>query len=79
MKLCLPQPPIFELSGDDVVAESIFEDDDGPEDGDGGTTMRAADPTPSETSDDDDAPLITSILRSVCLLPQRGLLWTQGR
>ena len=52
--------PVFELSGDEVEGESIFEDDEGPEDGDGGTTARAADPTPSETSDDEDAPPITS-------------------
>ena len=54
--------PVFELSGDDVVGESIFEDDDAPnEEGDGGTTARAADPTPSETSDDEDIPPITSM------------------
>ena len=55
--------PTFELSGEDVVGESIFEDYDAPnEDGDddGGTIARAADPTPSETSDDDDAPPIMS-------------------
>ena len=51
--------PVFELSGDDTVGESIFEEDDINEEGDGGTTARAADPTPSETSDDDDAPPIT--------------------
>ena len=50
--------PAFELSGEDVEGESIFEDDEAPEDGDGRTTARAADPTPSETSDDDDAPPI---------------------
>ena len=55
--------PAFELSSEDVVGESIFEDDNAPNedgDGDGGTTVRAADPTPIETSDDDDAPLIMS-------------------
>ena len=46
--------PIFELLGDDTVGELIFEEDDVNEEGDGGTTMRAVDPTPSETSDDDD-------------------------
>ena len=52
--------PVFELSGDDTVGESIFEEDDVNEDGDGGTTARTADPTPSETSDDEDASPITS-------------------
>jgi hypothetical protein len=52
--------PSFELSGEDAEGESIFEDDEGAEGGDGGTTVRAADPTPSETSDDEDAPPITS-------------------
>ena len=50
----------FELSNEDAVGESIFEEDDVNEDGDGGTTAHAVDPTPSEMSDDDDAPLITS-------------------
>ena len=52
--------PVFELSGDDTIGESIFEEDDVNEEGDGETTARALDPTPSETSNDDDAPLITS-------------------
>ena len=54
----------FELSGEDVVGELIFEDDDAPNedgDGDGGTTARAVDPTPSETSDDEDVPPIMSM------------------
>ena len=52
---------VFEISGDDELGTSIFEEDDeGPGDGDGGTTAHAADPTPSETSDDDDVPPITS-------------------
>ena len=52
--------PVFELSGDDTVGESIFEEDDVNEEGDCGTTARAIDPTPSETSDDEDSPPITS-------------------
>ena len=53
--------PVFELSGDDELGASIFEEEeDAPEDGDGGTTTCAADPTPSETSDDDYIPPITS-------------------
>ena len=31
---------VFELLGDDVVGESIFEDDDGPKDGDVGQLRR---------------------------------------
>ena len=50
----------FELSDEDAVGESIIEEEDVNEDGDGGTTARAADPTPSKTSDDDDIPPITS-------------------
>ena len=55
--------PVFELSGDDYVGTSIFDDDEeGPRDGDGdgGTTARAADPTPSETSDDDYPPITST-------------------
>ncbi|WVZ49248.1 hypothetical protein U9M48_000622 [Paspalum notatum var. saurae] len=51
--------PIFELSGDDEIGTSIFEEDDAIEEGDGRITVCAADPTPSEMSDDD-APQITS-------------------
>ena len=53
--------PLFELLGDDELGASIFEEEeDAPEDGDGGTTTCAAYPTPSETSDDDYIPPITS-------------------
>ena len=61
IKLCLAQPLSLSFSGDDELGASIFEEDDeGPGDGDGGTTARATDPTPSETSDDDYIPPITS-------------------
>ncbi|WVZ49104.1 hypothetical protein U9M48_000485, partial [Paspalum notatum var. saurae] len=46
--------------GDDEVGTSIFEEDDAIEEGDGGITVCATDPTPFETSDDDDAPQITT-------------------
>ena len=46
MKLSLAQTLSLSFQVD-VMGESIFENDDGPEGGDGGTTARAADPTPS--------------------------------
>ena len=53
--------PVFELSGEDELGQSIFEDDETLEAGEGGTTARAADPTPSEsTTDDEDGPLVTA-------------------
>ena len=53
--------PAFELSDEDAVGKSIFEEDDINKDGDGGTTARATGPTPSKTSDDEDAPPIMSM------------------
>jgi len=53
--------PAFELSGEDELGQSIFEDDETLEAGEGGTTTRVADPTPSEsTTDDEDGPLVTA-------------------
>ena len=71
--------PVFELSGEDELGQSIFEDDETLEAGEGGTTARAADPTPSETSDDEDAPPITSTTTIDVPSTSGGLLWTQGR
>ena len=52
---------VFELSGEDELGQSIFEDDETPEASEGETIAPAADPTPSEsTTDDEDGPLVTA-------------------
>ena len=53
--------PVFELSGEDELGQSIFEDDETPEAGEGETIAPAADPTPSESmTDDEDGPPVTA-------------------
>ena len=61
--------PAFELSGNDEIGASIFEEDDAA-DGDERTTARAADPLASETTTDDEGRLLLTPSTTIELFPE---------
>jgi len=61
--------PAFELSGNEEIGASIFEEDDAA-DGDERTTTRAADPLASETTTDDEGRLLLTPSTTIELFPE---------